>query len=97
MGFKTFTFIMFFLLFSHFSAQSNKDISELKNYYRSFDFNSLVIKADSVLEEYSNLNDTVLIEIYTLKAASYYNLGDMDNSRKTFVEILKIQNNYDIV
>ena len=93
MIFKVFTAVLFFSLFISLSAQNSK-ASKLQNYYETFQYTKVISKADSIINSKIAVEKDELLRIYTLKAASHFTLGEMVNSRKTFIEILKIDDSF---
>ena len=77
-------------------AQTVGDLNKLQSYYESFQYQSVIAKADSLLNNNLQINEDYLTKINTLKAASHFSLGEQRESRKAFVEILKINKDYQL-
>jgi len=89
--------IVYLILFSQLSnAQPEKEIEQLRKQYETFQYSSLVNKADNLLYDKERFTDQILINIYSLKGASHFAMGDIKNSRKTFRELLKIDNDHQL-
>lgn len=85
--------IIFYLL-SGFSLAQVNNIEFLKKNYQSFNYTSVITNADKLLLN-SNIEKETKIEIYTLKAASHFILSDQSNTRKSFIEILKLDDAFE--
>ena len=77
-------------------AQLQEDFKDLQNLYESFQYNSVIYKADSLLTEYEQIDVGLFEKINTLKAASQFSIGEERESRKTFLEILKIDRDFQL-
>lgn len=75
-------------------AQSNGNLESLQSYYESFEYFAVINKANNLLLEKDKFSDQSLILVYSVKAASHFAIGDKENSRKSFIELLKIDNGY---
>ena len=87
--------IFYFILFSPFtsilSAQSsNPIINILKNEFESFNYQIVIIKADSILNSSINLTRNDSLQVLFYKSLAAFNLWDINLSERTFNEILKI-------
>ncbi len=93
---KYITGIIFFLSaqFIVVFAQSNYALDKLQTHYEMFEYSSVIHEAEKILMDKERLTDSLLINIYTLKAASHFAMGDQISTRKAFVEILKIDAQY---
>ncbi|MBK7105394.1 MAG: hypothetical protein IPH62_08930 [Ignavibacteriae bacterium] len=77
-------------------AQSNVDLINLQNHYELFEYSTVISKSEQLLLDKKRFSQHDIIQIYTLKAVSHYSMSDMENSRKSFVEILKINENFEL-
>jgi hypothetical protein len=75
-------------------AQSSNDIRILQKHYESFEYSKVISEANNLLLDKNRFSDQSLINIYILKAASHYAMSDKMNSRKSFIELLKIDDEY---
>ena len=93
---KFFLLIILYFLSSNILlfAQSRADIDILETHYESFEYSYVISKADDLLLHKNLFSDQSLIKIFTLKAASHFAVGEQLNSRKSFIEILKVDSNY---
>jgi hypothetical protein len=88
--------ILLVFITSNIFAQSNEDILKLQKHYEAFEYNVLIKKANSLLLHNVSMPDEDLIKIHTLKAASYFAVKDESNTRKSFIDLLKINSNYEL-
>lgn len=94
---KIFRTLLFFLAVSTFLfGQNNEEISSLQNHYESFEYSSVISKAEVLLLDKERFSEESLIQIYELKAASHFAMGDQQNARKSFIETLKINDEYEL-
>lgn len=95
---KIYSGIIFFFIstFSVLIAQTNKELDALQNEYESFNYATVISKAHDLLLDKERFSDETIIEISTLKAASHYAMGELENTRKTFIEILKLNENFEL-
>lgn len=95
---KIFTgFILYFLCSALFLfAQSNHDIEKLQNHYQSFEYSKVVHEAENMLIDKDRFSDSLLVQIYTLKSASHYAMGERNESRKAIIELLKIDSSHEL-
>jgi hypothetical protein len=77
-------------------AQSNNNIDNLQKHYESFEYSKVISESNNLLLDKDRFSDQSLINVYTLKAASHYAMGDKTNSRKSFIELLKIDDEYEL-
>ncbi|MCB9248132.1 MAG: hypothetical protein H6613_06115 [Ignavibacteriales bacterium] len=95
---KIYSGIIFFFIstFSVLIAQTNKELDALQNEYESFNYATVISKAHGLLLDKERFSDETIIEISTLKAESHYAMGELENTRKTFIEILKLNENFEL-
>lgn len=86
--------IIFYFL-SGFSLAQVNNIEFLKKNYQSFNYTSVITTAEKILRN-NNIDEDTKIEIYTLKAASHFILNDQSNTRKSFIEILKLNDAFEL-
>ena len=91
-----FVFTLLLLLHVNLYSQSINKTELLQYYYETFQYQKVIEKSDSLIASEDSINEKALLDIYVLKAASYFTLGEMPDSRKTFVDILKIDSNYEL-
>jgi hypothetical protein len=75
-------------------AQSAFSIIELQSRYESFKYSEVIDQAELLLQSNEDISSDTLLKIYALKAASHYSLGDQINCRRSFIELLKIDDEY---
>jgi hypothetical protein len=78
------------------SAQSFNEINDLQKHYESFEYSTVISKADNLLLDKERFSDESLIQIYMLKAASHFAMSDNEDSRKSFIDLLKINENFEL-
>ena len=83
-----------YLSVSALFAQPNNVIDRLQTHYEMFEYSSVLHEAEKILMDKERLSDSLLINVYTLKAASHFAMGDQISTRKAFIEILKINDQY---
>lgn len=90
-------FILFSLLFTNsFLAQAINDLDDLQNHYEAFEYSIVIKKSQNLLAYKERFSDSVLIKIYAIKAAAHYAMGDKADARKSFIELLKIDENFNL-
>lgn len=77
-------------------AQVNMDIIILQKHYEAFEYSTVISKSENLLFDKERFSENDLIQIYTLKAASHFAMNDIEDSRKSFIEILKIDNKFEL-
>ncbi len=87
--------LLFIILIASLHAQ-DAGMNELRRAYQSFEFPKVVLLADRLLIENEEMPDSVRIEIYLMKAVANYSLDQEDEVRSSFIEILKINDRYEI-
>ena len=86
--------ILFFTSLSLFGQ--NGELEYLKKNYKSFNYKTVIELSNTLLTSKSRFSREDLTQIYTLKAASEYLINEQSDSRKSFIEILKISENYEL-
>ncbi|MCW8849747.1 MAG: hypothetical protein OQJ81_07175 [Melioribacteraceae bacterium] len=77
-------------------AQSNHELDKLQKHYESFEYSKVVQESEDLLLDRERFNDSVLVQIFTLKAASHYAMGEQNETRRSMVELLKIDSSCEI-
>ena len=93
---KYFNVIIIHVLLIHslYSQKFSQRLEPLIDTYKSFDYQSTIDLAYSLIGDSVGLNKTDLCEIHRLKALSYYSLLNMQGALHSFVAILKINPDY---
>ncbi len=86
--------LIFIFVVLQISAQSLNEIHELQKHYESFEYSTVITKADNLLSDKERFSNESLIQIYTLKAASHFAMNDLSDSRKAFIDLLKIKEDF---
>lgn len=89
-------FILLFLSTLQIFSQVNHDISNLQKHYEAFEYSTIILKSDELLLDKERFTQQDLIQIYMLKAASHFSMNDSEDSRKSFIEILKLDENFEL-
>jgi hypothetical protein len=71
-------------------------INDVRKEYDAFEYRSVILKAEKLLMQKDSLNKTDLIEIYVMEGVAHYALAEEQEARKSFIEILKLDRNYEI-
>lgn len=77
-------------------AQHNININDLRLSFESFEYSDVIVKADNLLKGKDTINTADLLEILQMKAISHYALADEPNVRKSFIEMLQQDRNYEL-
>jgi hypothetical protein len=70
-------------------------LEDLKREYESFNYTEVIKLADELLADTSALSENEIIEIFMLKAIAHYSLNEEVQVRTSFIEVLKINNDYE--
>ncbi|MCX7798198.1 MAG: hypothetical protein N2249_06215 [Melioribacter sp.] len=84
--------IVFFLNVAVFFAQQS-DYEKVKREYDSFEYENVIKFSDELVKK-KNLPDSLLIDVYLMRAVSFYSLGMEDSTKENFKDILRIKSNY---
>lgn len=90
---KKILLIIFILIGISHSFAQDVTFEKLKQIFGSFDYNSVIKTSDELLAK-GNLSDSLLIEIDIMRAVSFYTEGNLDETKKSFENILLIKRNY---
>lgn len=92
---KKFTFIFIFIFITA-SAQETNLLNDLESYYKNFEFEEIIRQTDSLLGQREKIDNPTLLEILEFRSASLFALGDQIGVRKSFIDLLKIDQNYEL-
>ena len=81
------------LIFAAALYGQNADFQKLKLEFESFEYVKVIKLSDQLLKKHS-LPDTTLINIYLIRALSFYSIGNEDSCKISFGEILKVNKNF---
>lgn len=81
--------VFIFVLFV--SIQSQNKIEEIITKFESFEYEEVINLSNVYLSEFQ-FGNSDLIRIYTMKGVAHYSLSQTNEARKSFLEILKIDN-----
>ncbi|MBI1937991.1 MAG: hypothetical protein HYS25_07680 [Ignavibacteriales bacterium] len=82
----------FFFVFSTVFAQEG-EYEKIKKEYESFGYENVIQLSDNFVKQ-DGIADSVLTDVYLMRAVSFYSVGDEISARVSFTEILKINKNY---
>jgi hypothetical protein len=77
-------------------AQSNHELAKLQKHYESFEYSKVVQESEDLLLDKERFSDSLLVQIYTLKSASHFAMGEQNETRKSIIELLKIDSSYEL-
>ena len=86
---------VFVFLFGSISFAQQLSLDEIRNYYKSFNYQKVIELSKTLLSE-DTLTKDEIIELETMKAVSHYSLNDEASARESFIEILKLNKNYSL-
>lgn len=66
---------------------------KVKSEYNSFQYENMIKSSDELLTK-GNLNDSLKVEIYVMRAVAFYSLGNDALTRSSFESVLNIRRNY---
>lgn len=81
------------LIFSAALYGQDAEFQKLKFEFESFEYVKVIKLSDQLLKEPS-LQDTMLVNIYLMRALSFYSIGNEDSCKISFGEILKVNKNF---
>lgn len=72
-------------------AQDNSaSINLIRKYFKAFEYNNVIQLSEQILAQKELLPDADRIELYTMRAVSFYANGQMNQAMTDFIAILKI-------
>lgn len=77
-------------------GQTDITLEEVRSAYQSFSYQEVVTSSNLLLRNNTQLSDNDKIEVYTMKAVALYSLNQAEDSRKNFIELLKINSQYEL-
>jgi len=89
---KSLLLILFISVYSAINAQQEQ-YDRVKREYISFDYEKVIILSEELLSK-REISDSLLIDTYLMRAASFYALGNEQQTKDTFLEILHINKDY---
>ena len=92
---KTLVYTAFILFIYSISFAQQLSLDEIRSHYKSFNY-AKVIEDSKILLNENGLSKDEVVELQTMKAVSHYSLNDEPSSRKSFIEILKLDKNYSL-
>lgn len=85
---------LIFLLFALSRAFAQAvDYNAVEKEFESFNHEKVIQLSNELLKT-ASLSDSLTINLYVMRAISFYSLGEENNSKISFTEILKINQNY---
>lgn len=77
-------------------AQSNITMDNIREAYQNFDYTRVVSLSNYLVENPDSLSESDRIEIFTMMGVSNYSLNVIEESRINFIEILKIDKEFEL-
>ena len=95
---KFWSSLLFLIIISYpiFPQQKDSRLESITKNFQSFDYQTVIIEADSLLNTENVLNDSEKVEINRLKGISHYSLLQMRLALNSFINILKLKPNYEM-
>lgn len=91
------TILLTCLHFSSLQAQSGQaELTIIEQQFKQFQYDSVIVMSDRVLNSDKIISPQTKIEIYRMRAISYYSLSRLNSSFNCFVEILKLDKNFQL-
>lgn len=90
------TILFLFILPAYLICQDKITIEETENKFQAFEYHAVIELADSLLASGDSLSADNLIKILVMKGVSNYSLGNNDQSRRCFIELLKLNRDYEL-
>ncbi len=82
--------LFLFLSSSIISLGQTASYKEIKSVYESFEHEKVIEISNEFLKDKTN-PDSVLVDVYLMRAVSFYSIGDENNCKTSFGEILKLK------
>jgi hypothetical protein len=76
-------------------AQQKTSIDDLRSLYQSFEYDKVIALSNNILLGKDTLSDSELTDVLLMKAVSHYALAEEPQVRKCFIDILKIDRDYE--
>jgi len=87
--------ILFLFVFTSFAQDSGKSLDSLKKMFNSFEYMKVISFSGKLLLN-KELTETEKTEILKMKAISHYSLWDEQASELSFLELLKLNRDYEL-
>jgi hypothetical protein len=94
--FSVIVFIEVFLPVELFSQDSAAELDSIRIKFESFDYKSVISLSDKLLISPDGISSADRIEVLRMRAIAQYSLWDENSARESFMEILKINNQYEL-
>lgn len=89
----TFLIISFVLVQASVLYSQENLYDRIKQEYELFEYAKVIEHSNNFITQ-GGISDTLMIDVYLMRAVSFYSLGKEDSTRNNFLEILKINSNY---
>ncbi|OGU62949.1 MAG: hypothetical protein A2V66_10115 [Ignavibacteria bacterium RBG_13_36_8] len=77
-------------------CQERSTINKIEKKFQAFEYDSVIVLANTILSTDQNLLQEKAIDILIMKAVSQYSLSRNSEARKSFVEVLKLNGNFEL-
>jgi len=89
-----FLFLLFALNGFLFGQEDPSDLSRVRSLFQNFEYRGVVTTADSIIQHSTTFDSTARLELLRMKGIAEYSLKEQDQAQYTFLEILRLDNNY---
>ena len=69
-------------------------LEDVKKSLSEFNYRQVIDLSDQILTGSDTLSEDLLVKIFSMKAVAYYSLGQTSDARRSFIDILKINDDY---
>lgn len=90
---KTFLTIFSVILVSSSLMGQVNSFLELKKDFEDFEYSKVISKSEQLLKD-ENISDSLRIEVYLMRAISHYSLGNLEDTKTSFQDILLINRKF---
>lgn len=87
--------LSFFAFFNTITAQGDI-LKEIRYKFETFRYEDVVRLSDQIIATYRDLPPDTLLSVYTMKAVAHYTLNQEELSRRSFIELLKINKGFQL-
>ena len=89
---------LFFAMFPCLILPQNGglELEMMQQKFKNFQYSEVVVLAEKALSTKASISEQNLIKIYEMKAIAHYSLMDMTASLNSFLELLKMDDNYSL-
>ncbi|MBN2571756.1 MAG: hypothetical protein JXA68_06480 [Ignavibacteriales bacterium] len=89
-------FFYCFLLLPNIYCQLKENIEKLHNQYEKFEYQDAIRTAEKLIVVKDSLSVNEIMDVLVIKSISHYSLNEMKSAKRCFIEILEIQETYQL-